>query len=203
MAGDCLRVAEDRLVDLPLDRHQLAVDAEEHVAVAAGRIALAQHEGRGVDAVDGSILGHEFRRTHHPGQRRQPVHGGEHLVRDDTGRNLARPADHGRHPHASLERRVHEIAAPRPVRTSPELWDSSAARVVAAEDDDGVVVDARFLDGVQDLTDAVVHLADDVGEQAAALGGLADEIRVGRSPAGASRSSPRRRRRASSPPRCA
>ena len=28
------------------------------------------------------------------------------------------------------------------------------------------------------LTDAVVHLADDIGEQAAALGGLADEVRV-------------------------
>src|SRR5215469_3085578 len=55
-----IRVAEDRLIDLPLNRHQLAVDAEEHVAVAAGPIALAQHEGRGVDAVDRSILGTNF-----------------------------------------------------------------------------------------------------------------------------------------------
>src|SRR5262249_38975778 len=39
-----IRVAEDRLVDLPLNRHQLAVDAEEHVAVAASPIALAQHK---------------------------------------------------------------------------------------------------------------------------------------------------------------
>src|SRR5215469_5954641 len=38
-------VAEDRLVNLPLDRHQLAVRAEEHVAVTAGRIALPKHEG--------------------------------------------------------------------------------------------------------------------------------------------------------------
>jgi hypothetical protein len=33
-------------------------------------------------------------------------------------------------------------------------------------------------DGVQDLADVVVHLANDVGEQPAALGGLADEIEV-------------------------
>jgi hypothetical protein len=58
------------------------------------------------------------------------------------------------------------------------VWDGSAARVVAAEDDDGVVVNTRFLDGVQNLTDVVVHLADEVGEQPPALGRLAHEIRV-------------------------
>ena len=51
-----------------------------------------------------------------------------------------------------------------PFDTSPDLWDSAAAPVVAAQDDYRVVIDARFLDGIQNLTDAVVHLSDDVGK---------------------------------------
>src|SRR5208282_6877988 len=43
------RIAEDCFEELPLNRHQPTVVAEEHVAVAAGCIALSQHEGRGVD----------------------------------------------------------------------------------------------------------------------------------------------------------
>jgi hypothetical protein len=113
--GTISRVAEDRFVDLPLDRQQLAVHAEEHVAIAPGRSALAQHESRGVDAVDRSILGYAIRCTRHPGQRRQPVHCSEYLFRDDTVRDLAGPADHRRHPHASFEWRVEEIASPRPI----------------------------------------------------------------------------------------
>jgi hypothetical protein len=58
------------------------------------------------------------------------------------------------------------------------LRDCPTARVVAAQDDHGVVVDACFGDRVQDLTNAVIHLADDVGEQPAALGGLAYKIWV-------------------------
>src|SRR5277367_6977428 len=171
-------VAEDRLINLPLDRHQLAVRTKEHVAVAAGRVALAQHEARGIYPVNRPILWHEFRGPHHPGQRGEPVNCGEHLVRDDTSRDGARPADHGRHSHASLERRVREVAAPGPVRAGPYMWNKSAVRVVAAEDDDGIVVDAGILDGVQYLTDAVVHLADDVRVQSTALRGLAHELRV-------------------------
>jgi hypothetical protein len=34
--------------------------------------------------------------------------------------------------------------------------------VVAAQDEDRVVFDARFLDGIHHLTDPVVHLGDDV-----------------------------------------
>jgi hypothetical protein len=37
------------------------------------------------------------------------------------------------------------------------------------------VLDARFLDGIEDLTDAVVHLGDDVGEHSAARGGSVGE----------------------------
>src|SRR5450755_4418690 len=86
--------------------------------------------------------------------------------------------DDGWHPHASFERRIREIATPRPVRATAELWDKSAASVVAAKDDDCIVIDACFFDGVQNLPDTVVHLGDDVGKQPAALGGLADEVRV-------------------------
>ena len=70
---DARRATEDRLIDFPFDRHQPAVLAEEHIAMAAGRIAVTQHEGRGVNAVDRAILGHEVRCADHPGQGGQPV----------------------------------------------------------------------------------------------------------------------------------
>ena len=196
------RVAEDRLEDLPLDRHELAVWAEKHVAVTAGRIALAQHEGRSVDAVDWSILRHEVRRTRHARQRRQPIHCGEHFIGDDCSQESysanALIAGARMLPSNGVLKK-----SPRqgPLVLPPTCGIDAAARVVAAEDDDGVVIDARFLNGVQDLTDAVVHLGDHVGKRPAALGGLADEIRVGDHRAGASRSNRRRQRRAFSPPR--
>ena len=134
---------------------------------------------RSVNAVDGSIPGHQFRGTHHPRERGQPIHRGKHLIGNDAGRDLPRPTDHRRRPHASLKRRVHEITAPRSIGTSPDLWNSTAARDVAAQNHDGVVLDTRFLGGVQNLTDAVVYLTDQVGVEPTALGGLTGEIRVG------------------------
>jgi hypothetical protein len=56
------------------------------------------------------------------------------------------------------------------------LWDCPAACVVAAQDEDRVVIEARFFDGIQHLTDAIVHLSDDVGKQSAALGSPLYEV---------------------------
>jgi hypothetical protein len=57
-----LRVAEDHLVNLSTCSTSVRRLGEEHVVVAAARMARVEHEGRGVDAVDRPILGHEFRR---------------------------------------------------------------------------------------------------------------------------------------------
>jgi len=47
-----------------------AVYTEEHIRIAARGLTVTEHEGGGVNTIEGSILGHEVRRTRHPGQRR-------------------------------------------------------------------------------------------------------------------------------------
>src|SRR5271165_2503007 len=89
------------------------------------------------------------------------------------------PADHRRHAIAPLKWRVEEISAPWPLLTSAKLQDCPTAAIVATEDDDGIVVDARRLDGIHDLADAVVHFGDQVRKHAAALRGLTRKIRIG------------------------
>ncbi len=127
----------------------------------------------------GRSFGTRFELARHGGERWHPIDVREYLLRDDTGGNLPRPSDHGGHPHASLKRRVHEIAAKRPVREPADLRYRSTGRVVAAEDEDRVVLHTRFLDRVKHLPDAIVHLCEEVGECSAALDGLASEILAG------------------------
>jgi hypothetical protein len=101
---------------------------------------LSLHEPGGVETVDGAILRHQVRRTCESGQRWQPVHRGKHLLSDDTRRDVARTPDNSWHAMTSLERRVHKIAAPRAIRTWPNMRNAAAASVIAAENDDRVAV---------------------------------------------------------------
>src|SRR5215469_6303338 len=157
------RVPKDYLINLPFHGQQPAICTKEHVGVATGGLALSLHELGGVETVDGAILGHQVRRTYESGQRWQPVHRGKHLLGDDTRRDRAGRPDNSWHSMTSLKRRVHKIAAPRAVRTWPKLRNCAAACVITAENDDCVVVDSGFLDGVKNLPDVIVHLTDDIG----------------------------------------
>ena len=65
---------------------------------------------------------------------------------------------------ASFKRRIHKITPERPVGARPHLRKSTAACVIAAQNNDGVIIDARLFDCVQDLAEAEVHFRSKVGE---------------------------------------
>src|SRR5262249_28162846 len=48
--------------------------------------------------------------------------------------------------------------------------------VIAGENDDGIIFDTRFLDGIEDLARAIVHLGEAVGP--IAIPGPARELRI-------------------------
>src|SRR5271168_1229533 len=67
-----------------------------------------------------------------------------------------------KHPHAPLERRVEEIAAPGSIRARAPFVGLSRRLRCRCSNEDRVILDARVLNGIQHLADAVVHLGDDV-----------------------------------------
>jgi hypothetical protein len=71
---------------------------------------------------------------------------------------------------ASLPWRNEEASPPKPARaSSPARQYRTVRSVVAAENHNGVVVDARFLDRIEDLPDAEIHFADNLGVEPARL----------------------------------
>ena len=90
-------------------------------------------------------------------QGRVPVEDGDDLLGDHTGGDFARPADHG-----GCAVRAFPTApeAPFPVAAgSKRLSFGGTTAVVTGPDDDRVVADAEFVEGVQDLTGAMIELA--------------------------------------------
>ena len=88
---------------------------------------------------------------------------------------------------ASFKRRVHKIATEQaieayaskaPAHCSPALSPATDPRWCCSRP-------AGLLDRVEDLADVVVHLGNQVGEEAAAAGGLTGKLRVNKDSAGA------------------
>ena len=95
------------------------------------------------------------------------------LVRDTTGRDFSRPANN----EGGAERRLHRREVGSAPGTSVTLpWIGTFGSVIAAEDDDRVVIDTGFMDGVEDLAGAIVHLGEGVGPVTVA--GLANKARM-------------------------
>src|SRR5208282_6555291 len=95
------------------------------------------------------------------------------LIVDSARRHLARPSDDERWANPAFHRG--EICTcPWPVGPLP--WVGCFPAVVAGEDDQRIVFNARGLDGIKDLTSAMVHLSETI--RPVAVAGAANELRI-------------------------
>ena len=110
-----------------------------------------------IDAVDLAVI--RYSRARNTSKCGVYVDNMNDLVRDTTRRNLSRPANN----EGGAERRLHR----REVGSAPWAgvslpWIGTFRSVIAAEDDNRVVLDTGVVDGVEDLASAIVHLSEHV-----------------------------------------
>src|SRR5262249_42405455 len=93
---DAVGLAENDFEVPPLHRHQPAVKAEIEDRLSSGGVPLAQQIVRGIDPIKRTVGGNALRFPNQSSERRQPVYGGEQFLALPSGRDMPRPAHHGR-----------------------------------------------------------------------------------------------------------